>query len=218
MGKLILLRHGESKWNLENRFTGWVDVPLSEKGVKEALSAGKKLAKIPIDIAFTSTQIRAHQTLFLSLLPQKRVGAIVHDKGKEKTWSHHKKIEEEIPVYTSWRLNERYYGKLQGLNKDWARKKWGEEKVHMWRRSYDIPPPGGESLKDTYKRSVPYFLKEILPLSKKKNVIVSAHGNSLRAIIKHVENINDQDIPQLEIPTGKPIVYEWKKGKLAKIK
>ncbi|MBW2998505.1 2,3-bisphosphoglycerate-dependent phosphoglycerate mutase [Candidatus Woesearchaeota archaeon] len=217
MTYLILVRHGESRWNLDNRFTGWVDVPLSQNGIREALACSKNLAEFHIDVCFTSTLTRAQETLLLILADQEYTGVFMHDKGKEKEWAHHKSLgTNEIPVFTSSKLNERYYGKLQGLNKDEARAKYGKEKVFKWRRSYDIKPPGGECLKDTYKRSVPYFKKEILPHLKKKNVLISAHGNSLRAIIKHLENISNEEIPHLELPTGIPIIYEYNKGKLTR--
>ena len=221
MAKLILVIHGQSLWNLANKFTGWVDIPLSEKGISEAKLAAKKLEKIDIDIAFTSKLIRAQETLFIILSKQKKIGIFLHDKKNEKNWSlHPKEVEKnEIPIFSSEKINERYYGKLQGLDKDETRKKYGDEKVHIWRRSYDIPPPQGESLKDTCKRAIPYFLKEVVPYLKKgKNVIVSAHGNSLRGIIKYIENISDEDIPNLELPTGKPIIYDYKKNKFLKQK
>ena len=144
---------------------------------------------------------------------------MLNKKKKEKDWSlHPKELEKgEIPIFSSEKINERYYGDLQGKNKDAARKKFGEKKVHEWRRSYDIPPPNGESLKDTCRRAIPYFTKDILPYLKKgKNVVVAAHGNSLRGIIKHIENINDEDISGLELPTGKPIIYDYSKGMLKK--
>ena len=221
MGKLILVRHGQSLWNMQNKFTGWADIPLSEKGIKEALSAAKKIESISIDVAFTSKLVRAQETLFIILSKQKKVGMFIHDNKKEKKWSLHPKEldKNEIPIYSSSKINERYYGKLQGLDKDAMRKKYGEKKVHIWRRSYDIPPPDGECLKDTCKRSIPYFTKEIMPHVKKgKNVIVAAHGNSLRGIIKHIENISDEDIPNLELPTGKPVIYNYSNGKLRKEK
>ncbi len=220
MSLLILVRHGESVWNKKNIFTGWVDVPLSEKGIKEAISAGKKLSKIDIDVAFTSTLERAQETLLLILAFQKKTGIFLHKEKKENQWSLHPKqfSSNEIPIYSDNALNERYYGKLQGMNKDEARKKYGEEQVFIWRRSYAVCPPGGECLKDVVKRSVPYFEKEIIPqLKKGKNVIVSAHGNSLRGLIKHVENISDEKIPLLELPTGKPIIYEYSKNKLIRL-
>lgn len=218
MTKLILVRHGQSLWNLLNVFTGWVDIPLSEQGIKEALKAAKKLESIPIDVAFTSHLVRAQETLSLILSKQKKVGIMLHD-GKEKKWSLHptEVTNDEIPIFTSWKINERFYGALQGLNKEATAKKYGAEKVHQWRRSYDIPPPDGESLKDTCKRAIPYFQKEILPwLRKQKNVIVAAHGNSLRGIIKYIEEISDAEIPNLELPTGVPIIYTYKNGKLVK--
>lgn len=218
MTKLILVRHGQSLWNLLNVFTGWVDIPLSEQGIKEALKAAKKLESIPIDVAFTSHLVRAQETLSLILSKQKKVGIMLHD-GKEKKWSLHptEVTNDEIPIFTSWKINERFYGALQGSNKEATAKKYGAEKVHQWRRSYDIPPPDGESLKDTCKRAIPYFQKEILPwLRKQKNVIVAAHGNSLRGIIKYIEEISDADIPNLELPTGVPIIYTYKNGKLVK--
>ena len=222
MGYLILVRHGESQWNLSNRFTGWTDVPLSERGVREAQTTASKLAGLKIDMAFTSKQIRAHQTLMSILLKQKRTGIFLHedDKKHSKWFLHPHKFEKnEIPIYSDSALNERYYGKLQGINKDAARKKYGKEQVFIWRRSFDIPPPGGESLKDTCKRTLPYFKKKIMPMVKKgQNIIVSAHGNSLRAIIKYLEGISEKEIPHLELATGKPIIYKYSRGKLVKVK
>jgi 2,3-bisphosphoglycerate-dependent phosphoglycerate mutase len=221
MGKLILIRHGQSVWNLKNVFTGWVDIPLSEKGIKEAQNAAKLLEKIKIDVAFTSKLERARETLNIVLSKQKKIGVYIHEDSKEKKWALHPKdfTDEEIPVYSDNAINERYYGKLQGLNKDETKKKHGEEQVHIWRRSYDVRPPGGECLKDTCERAIPYFQKKIMPFLKKgKNVIVAAHGNSLRGIIKHIEKISDEDIPNLELPTGKPIIYDYRNGKLIKKK
>jgi 2,3-bisphosphoglycerate-dependent phosphoglycerate mutase len=218
-GYLILVRHGESRWNLTNRFTGWVDVPLSEKGIKEAITASKKLKDINIDICFTSTLVRAQETLLLLLAKQNYTGIFMHKSKKRHAWAKHKLLKKEIPIYSHNALNERYYGKLQGMNKDKARKEFGKEKVHLWRRSYNIRPPGGESLKDTYKRSVPYFKSHIMPsLAQGKNILLVAHGNSMRAIIKHLDNISDQDIPELNLPTGKLIVYRCIKGKLERQK
>ena len=220
MTYLILVRHGESMWNIANKFTGWVDVPLTEVGIHEALISAKKLQKISIDVAFTSELIRAQETLMLILASQGKTGIFKHQNKKRKNewYVHGKRFEEsEIPIHISEKINERYYGDLQGLNKDAARKKWGKEKVHLWRRSYATPPPNGESLKHVVKRAVPYFEKEIMPvLKKKKNVIVAAHGNSLRAIIKHIENISDDEIPNLELQTGVPIIYKLIRGKFVK--
>jgi 2,3-bisphosphoglycerate-dependent phosphoglycerate mutase len=189
MALLILLRHGESQWNLENRFTGWIDVPLSERGVKEAERAGVKLRAYPIDIAYTSVLLRATDTLALALKTANKNG---------------------VPVTKDQALNERHYGELQGLDKEETAKKFGKEQVHIWRRSYDVAPPGGESLKDTAARTLPYFDKVIWPdLKKGKNVLIAAHGNSLRSIVMEIEKLTPEEILKVEIPTGVPIVYEF---------
>ncbi|MCA9477957.1 MAG: 2,3-bisphosphoglycerate-dependent phosphoglycerate mutase [Nanoarchaeota archaeon] len=220
MAYLILVRHGESRWNIANKFTGWIDVPLSEVGIHEALITAKRLQKLSLDIAFTSELERAQETLLLILASQDKTGIFKHqDKKRKNDWYVHRKQfdKKEIPIHLSEKLNERYYGDLQGLNKDDARRKWGKEQVHLWRRSYDIQPPKGESLKDVVKRAVPHFKKNILPHVKKgKNVIISAHGNSLRAIIKHIDGISDEQIPNLELQTGVPIIYKYIRGKLVK--
>lgn len=220
MTYLILVRHGESMWNVANKFTGWIDIPLTEVGIHEALITAKKLSKISIDAAFTSELMRAQETLMLILASQRKTGIFKHKNKKPKNdWSvHGKRFEkDEIPIHISEKINERYYGDLQGINKEDARRKWGNENVHTWRRSYATPPPNGEALKDVVKRAVPYFKKEIMPLvENKKNVIVVAHGNSLRAIIKYIEDISDEDIPQLELKTGVPTIYKWTHGKLVK--
>lgn len=220
MGYLILVRHGESRWNIANRFTGWVDVPLSENGIYEALMAAKKLEGLRFDVAFTSELTRATETLLLILAKQDYTGVFQHKEGRRRLWSKHTSLgRNEIPLFHDEALNERYYGKLQGMNKDAARRKFGKEQVFIWRRSYDVHPPGGECLHDTYKRTVPYFQRTIMPhVRKGKNVLVSAHGNSLRAIIKYLDTISDEQIPHLELPTGQPIIYHWKRGKLVKEK
>lgn len=188
MGKLILLRHGESTWNRENRFTGWIDVPLTEQGEKEAEKAGKLLRDIPLDVVFTSVLKRAIDTTHIALKAASQEG---------------------VPIYYDKALNERMYGDLQGLNKAETAKKFGEEQVKLWRRSYDIAPPGGESLKDTATRALPYFEKVILPEVKAgKNVLVSAHGNSLRAIVMHLDQLTKEQVLELNIPNGVPIIYE----------
>jgi len=213
MPKLILVRHGQSQWNLENRFTGWWDVDLTEKGVAEATAAGalmKEKGVVPTR-AFTSLQTRAIKTLNLALEEMNRL------------W---------MPITKDWRLNERHYGGLTGLNKQETRDKHGEEQVHIWRRSFDTPPPAmepgseydpgadaryegidvpyTESLKLTIERVLPYWKSDILPvLASGETVIISAHGNSLRALVKHLSNISDEDITGLEIPTGQPIVYDF---------
>ena len=185
---LILIRHGQSEWNALNQFTGWKDPGLTSKGVEEARNAGKIInnLKINFDLVFTSALLRAQNTAEIIL----------------------KEINQPLSTIKNQALNERNYGDLAGLNKDDARKKWGDEQVHIWRRSFDIPPPGGESLKDTGERVLPFFMKEILPyVCKGKNVLVAAHGNSLRSLIKFLDNISDEDIVKLEIPTGAPIHY-----------
>ena len=218
MGLLILVRHGESKWNQANIFTGWVDVPLSELGVKQALKAGEILKNVKIDIGFTSFLERARATLDIILSKQKSVGVYVHDSKLEKSLSKHLINKNEIPVFSSLKINERNYGKLQGMNKDVARKKWGEEQVQIWRRSWDVSPPEGESLKDTCQRAIPYFTKKIMPYVKRSNnVIVSAHGNSLRGIIKYIEKIGDDEIPNLELPMSYPMTYNYVGGKFLKM-
>ena len=215
MLKLVLLRHGESEWNLENRFTGWTDVGLTEKGVQEGHEAARLLQEggYTFDVAYTSVLKRAIKTLWIVM------------EDMDLMW---------IPVYRSWRLNERHYGALQGLNKAETAKKRGEEQVYIWRRSYDVRPPAldrsdprfpghdprykdlsddelprTECLKDTVNRFLPYWQQTIVPALKQgKRVIISAHGNSLRALVKYLDNISDQAIPHLNIPTGIPLIYE----------
>lgn len=217
MHRLVLLRHGESTWNKENRFTGWTDVDLSERGVEEAKKSGQTLKKegFIFDVAFTSVLKRAIRTLWIVL------------DEMDLMW---------ITVYNSWRLNERHYGALQGLNKAEMAQKFGEEQVLIWRRSYDVPPPAlkandprspkndpryqdldpkdiplTECLKDTVARFLPYWHSAIAPAVKSgKKVIIAAHGNSLRALVKYLDNISDEEIVKLNIPTGIPLVYELK--------
>lgn len=213
MAKLVIVRHGESVWNKENRFTGWVDIDLSEKGIKEAQKAGKLLKNHKFDSIYVSHMIRAIHTLQLILenTKDKRTPIIYHEDDKEiKIREHHKGDSlNELNIYQSKAIAERYYGDLQGLNKEETAKKFGNEKVHMWRRSFDVKPPNGESLKDTLKRVLPYWKKRIRKdLENGKTVLIVAHGNSLRAIVKYLEKISDQDIPNHEIPTGIPIEYE----------
>jgi 2,3-bisphosphoglycerate-dependent phosphoglycerate mutase len=186
---LVLVRHGQSEWNLKNLFTGWRDVDLTEQGVAEAKEAGRKLKAegITFDIAFTSALKRAQRTLDLLLTEMGQTG---------------------IPIVRDQALNERDYGDLSGLNKDDARKKWGEEQVHIWRRSYDIAPPGGESLRDTLARTLPYYVQEILPaVLQGKRTVVAAHGNSLRALVMVLEKLSPEGILKREIATGVPIIY-----------
>lgn len=215
MKTLVLLRHGESEWNKENRFTGWVDVPLSEAGVAEAEAAGKLMAKegLKFDVAYTSLLKRAIKTLWISL------------EALDQMW---------IPVHRSWRVNERMYGALQGLNKKETAEKHGAEQVKIWRRSYDVPPPPmdrndpafpgkdpryaslapeevptSECLKDTVDRFLPYWESDIAPaLRGGKRVLVTAHGNSLRALVKHLDKLSNEDVLELNIPTAAPLLYE----------
>jgi 2,3-bisphosphoglycerate-dependent phosphoglycerate mutase len=215
MYKIVLIRHGESEWNKENRFTGWTDVPLSEKGIREARDAGKLLKQegYVFDLAFTSVLKRAIKTLWLTL------------EEMDLMW---------IPVAHSWRLNERHYGGLQGLNKAETAAKFGDEQVKIWRRSYDIRPPlldksderhpgkdpryaslasselpDGECLADTVARFIPYWEQTIVPeVRAGKKIVIAAHGNSLRALVKYLDNVSDKDILELNIPTGIPLLYE----------
>jgi 2,3-bisphosphoglycerate-dependent phosphoglycerate mutase len=186
---LVLVRHGQSDWNLKNLFTGWRDVDLTDKGVNEAREAGRKLKAqgIKFDVAFTSALKRAQRTLDLML----------GELGQTS-----------IPVIKDQALNERDYGELVGLNKDDARKKWGEDQVHIWRRSYDIAPPGGESLRDTAARVLPYYIREILPrVLRGERVLVAAHGNSLRALVMVLDKHTPETITKLNLDTGVPMIY-----------
>ena len=187
---LVLVRHGQSDWNLKNLFTGWKDPGLTPRGIDEARAAGRSLKAqgLAFDNAYASDLVRAQDTLRLMLGELGQPG---------------------IPTIYDVALNERDYGDLAGLNKDSARQKWGEEQVHVWRRSYDVAPPGGESLKDTVARTLPFYCQKILPrVMRGERVVVAAHGNSLRALVKHLSGISDADIAGVEIPTGKPLVYE----------
>lgn len=186
---LVLVRHGQSEWNLKNLFTGWKDPNLTDLGVKEAIAAGRKLKDegLSFDVAFTSDLTRAQRTLDLALNEMGQSG---------------------IPITRNLALNERDYGDLSGLNKDDARAKWGEEQVLIWRRSYDVPPPGGESLKDTLARTLPYYVQEILPcVLRGQRTLVAAHGNSLRALIMVLEKLTPEQILKRELGTGAPVVY-----------
>lgn len=222
--KLILLRHGLSQWNKLNLFTGWVDVPLSKEGVEEAFAAGEKIRDIPIDVILTSTLIRAQMTAMLAMIGHSsgKVPVIIHrDDKKLEEWSkiHGPEAEAKtVPVYTSWQLNERMYGDLQGLDKDETRAKYGVEQVKIWRRSYDVPPPNGESLEMTAARSIPYFRKEVIPLLEQgKNVLISAHGNSLRSIIMDLDGLTQHQVLELELPTGVPVFYDFRDGIFEKV-
>lgn len=224
ISRLILMRHGQSIWNQNNLFTGWVDVPLTSKGIEEALNGGRIIKDIPIDIIFTSTLIRAQMTAFLAMSEHSstRVPVMMHlGEGDLETWGEiygEQAKKNIIPVYRAWELNERMYGALQGLNKSETAEKFGTDQVRIWRRSYDISPPSGESLEMTAARAIPYFEEKIDPcLEAGLNVLVAAHGNSLRAIIMHLENLSQEQILGLEIETGSPLIYEYRQGKFTKL-
>ena len=197
MPKLILLRHLQSQWNLENRFTGWTDVPLSKEGIENAKTVSEKIAGVKIDKIYTSPLIRNRETTRL----------ISENLGQK-----------DMPIIVNKALDERNYGKLQGLNKDEVKKQYGEEQVKLWRRSYEVAPPGGESLQDVYKRTTPFFKEHIEnDLKYGKNVLVVASHNSLRALVKYIENISDDEIINLEISYGGVLEYEFKSGIYKKI-
>jgi 2,3-bisphosphoglycerate-dependent phosphoglycerate mutase len=186
---LVLVRHGQSEWNLKNLFTGWRDVDLTDAGVAEARAAGRKLQALGLrfDVGFTSALLRAQHSLDLML---------------------EELSQPDIPVFKDQALNERDYGDLVGLNKDDARAKWGDEQVHIWRRSYDVAPPGGESLKDTAARVLPYYIQDMLPhVLRGQNMLVAAHGNSLRALVMVLEHLSPQEIVARELATGVPLIY-----------
>ena len=197
--KLVLIRHGQSIKKKKNLFTGWKDIGLTKKGINEAKSVGEQIKRIgtKFDAMYTSSLVRAQKT-----------GEIILECISQK----------EIEIISDQSLNERNYGELTGLNKDQAKKDFGESQVQIWRRSYDIPPPNGESLKDTYERVVPYFIKIILPrLLHGENILITAHGNSLRSLVKYLEKISEDEIVKLEIATGEPIFYELIDEKVQRI-
>lgn len=197
--KLVLVRHGQSEWNAKNLFTGWKDPKLTDLGIQEAIKAGDLLEtrNLKFDLMFTSDLFRAQET-----------GRLILEQMNHA----------DIQVIKDQSLNERNYGDLAGLNKDEAREKWGEEQVHIWRRSFDIPPPGGESLKNTAERVLPYFELEIMPKVKEGlNILVAAHGNSLRALVMELEKISSEEIVKLEIATGDPLTYEYSNGEFVRI-
>jgi 2,3-bisphosphoglycerate-dependent phosphoglycerate mutase len=223
MSQLIMMRHGESEWNKKNLFTGWVDVPLSVKGIEEALNGGKLIKDFPIDVIFTSTLMRAEMTamLVMSEHHSKKVPVILHvgeDKLQEWGAIYSEETKQQIiPVIRSWELNERMYGQLQGLNKEKTAEKFGADQVKIWRRSFDIAPPGGESLAMTAERSIPYFKEKIIPwLEQDFNVFISAHGNSLRSIIMYLDGLSKEEVVHLELGTGVPIIYSYSKGSFMK--
>jgi 2,3-bisphosphoglycerate-dependent phosphoglycerate mutase len=213
LGKLVLIRHGQSQWNLENRYTGWIDIPLTDQGREEAKKVGRTVKDILFDVAFSSKLIRAIETLLLVLSENqdRKTPIFVPEAEREKQWGEHYNPDpsRQILVYRSLALNERYYGDLQGLNKGDTAQRWGIEQVEIWRRSYKVAPPGGESLKDTVDRIAPFLKEAIFPyLIKDKNVLIAAHGNILRAMVMNLEKISPEKVAQLEIPTGSLLVYE----------
>ena len=197
--KLVLVRHGQSEWNAKNLFTGWKDPKLTDLGIQEAIKAGDLLEtrNLKFDLMFTSDLFRAQET-----------GRLILEQMNQT----------DLRVIKDQSLNERNYGDLAGLNKDEAKEKWGEEQVHIWRRSFDVPPPGGESLKNTAERVLPYFEHEIMPKVKEGlNILVAAHGNSLRALVMELEKISSEEIVKLEIATGDPLTYEYSDGEFVRI-
>ncbi|MAV44025.1 MAG: phosphoglycerate mutase [Euryarchaeota archaeon] len=227
------MRHGQSMWNAAKLFTGWVDVPLTKKGIDEAIKGGQEIADIPIDEVHVSTLIRAKMTAMLALsqhnsgktpvfqypIPENGIQNVSENEAKMVEWSQINGEEGNIlPVHVSWQLNERMYGDLQGLNKDATRQKYGDEQVHIWRRSYDVPPPNGESLELTAERTLPYLQSIILPkLNSGKNIFIAAHGNSLRSIIMELENLSKEEVLSLEVPTGVPIIYQLNDSKWSRM-
>jgi 2,3-bisphosphoglycerate-dependent phosphoglycerate mutase len=217
MATLILIRHGQSLWNALNKFTGWVDVPLSERGRAEATIASCRLSGYRVQVCFTSKLIRAIETAMICLTERDEICGgkipIIKHEATDQDWHGWDRYDgnpaEELPIFTNAALDERFYGDLQGLNKAETAKKYGDEQVREWRRSYSVRPPGGESLEDTQKRVVAYFGSRILShLQQGDNVLIAAHGNSLRSIIMKLENLSPDEITKQELATGVPIVYE----------
>ena len=224
MSLLILMRHGQSMWNAAGLFTGWVDVPLSPTGIDEAREAGRAIAHLPIDEVHVSTLIRAQMTAMIALsehssgktpvfqYPAEVEAGMSENETRMREWAQIRGEAGQdglLPVHVAWQLNERMYGDLQGLNKQATRDQYGADQVHIWRRSYDVPPPNGESLELTAGRTIPYLEETLIPLiDSGKNVFVAAHGNSLRSIIMHLDGLTEEEVLALEVPTGLPIVYQ----------
>ena len=218
------MRHGQSMWNAAGLFTGWVDVPLSPTGIDEARDGGRAIAHLPIDEVHVSTLIRAQMTAMIALsehssgktpvfqYPAEVEAGMSENETRMREWAQIRGEAGQdglLPVHVAWQLNERMYGDLQGLNKQATRDQYGADQVHIWRRSYDVPPPNGESLELTAGRTIPYLEKTLIPLiDSGKNVFVAAHGNSLRSIIMHLEGLTEEEVLALEVPTGLPIVYQ----------
>ena len=210
-------------WNKKNIFTGWVDVPSTYDGIQEAFKAGEKISGFDFDTVYVSTLNRSLETAMIALSVNKsgKVPVLNHNEsGRQSDWSriYNKKAENDsIPVYQDWHLNERYYGELQGKNKKETAEQYGEDQVHTWRRSYDVPPPGGEALIHTAQRTIPFFKENIVPLlSSGKNILISAHGNSLRSIVMFLDNLTKDQVLKLEIATGEPLLYDYIDGKFSK--
>lgn len=232
MPHLILMRHGQSMWNAAGLFTGWVDVPLSPTGIDEAREGGRAIAHLAIDEVHVSTLIRAQMTAMIALsehhsgltpvvqYPTEVEDGMSENETRMREWSQIRGEagqEGLLPVHVAWQLNERMYGDLQGLNKQATRDQYGAEQVHVWRRSFDVPPPNGESLELTAKRTLPYLESTLLPaLEAGKSVFVAAHGNSLRSIIMHLDGLDTEEVLALEVPTGVPIVYTMDNGSLVR--
>ena len=217
MTKLILIRHGKSTWNAAYRFSGWVDVPLNKRGRLEATLAAYKLKDYKVDICFTSLLVRAVETAVICLTENEQIcggkNPVIKHNSDDPQWRGCDKYEgdcsEELPIFTSMSLDERYYGDLQGLNKAETAEKLGKELVHKWRRSFSVRPPGGESLEDTMNRTLPFFKERVLThLKQGDNTLVAAHGNSLRSIIMELDKLEPEQVPNLELATGQPIVYD----------
>lgn len=227
------MRHGQSMWNSAGLFTGWVDVPLTNVGINEAIDGGKEIAEYDIDEVHVSTLIRAQMTAMLALAqnkhgktpvfqyPEADSSKVSDNEARMIEWAQIKGDESRaaiLPVHVSWQLNERMYGDLQGLNKDATREKFGKDQVHIWRRSFDVPPPNGESLELTAKRTIPYLEDNIIPqLSAGKTLFVAAHGNSLRSIIMSIESLSKEQVLSLEVPTGVPIIYTYQNGEWSRL-
>jgi 2,3-bisphosphoglycerate-dependent phosphoglycerate mutase len=225
MGNLILVRHGEPGLKPEDRLAGWVDIPLSGKGIREALNCISKLEDTEIDLAFASNLVRTQETLFIILSAQKKTGVVIHEKADDEEnsedtlrYSYPRKLGNElIPIYLTSALNERYYGKLQGKKRQKMEEKYGVEMISSWRWNFEPGPPEGESLKNVYERAVPYFEQNILPAVKNgKNVLICAHQSSLRALVKYIENISDEGIKEVRFSTGELVVYCFSKGRLVR--
>ena len=224
MSLLILMRHGQSMWNAAGLFTGWVDVPLSPTGIDEAREGGRAIAHLPIDEVHVSTLIRAQMTAMIALsehssgktpvfqYPAEVEAGMSENETRMREWAQIRGEAGQdglLPVHVAWQLNERMYGDLQGLNKQATRDQYGADQDHIWRRSYDVPPPNGESLELTAGRTIPYLEETLIPLiDSGKNVFVAAHGNSLRSIIMHLDGLTEEEVLALEVPTGLPIVYQ----------